>query len=1471
MTFPPVFSDRLEAEPWDDRYYADRVVTLPGSKKQVTARLPAAWSQTACTVLVDKYFRKAGVPDYIARVDDVPADVSAGLPSILRPSVPAPDATFGPETDARQVFNRLAGCWAYWGWRGGYFAREDDPGLAAVRFYKEVYASLLLQAAAPNSPQWFNCFAANTEFITREHGVTTFAETVGSKVTVWTRKGWKPASVKAFGRQPLQRVTFAPVFQLPRGGWGRGKTTIRMTVDVTPDHRWILQDGRQTTAIGVGDVVPTAAVTADTHGERYRDGFRHGVIYGDGTPGYQHKTSDLRTYPVRLCGKKRALAAAFDRSSFPPCYEGDARAAVNSATDLKALPDGNEGVEYLQGFMAGWLATDGSDRPGGVKKLSSSNPAAEAWVRRYAAVCGWTLTGHSVTPPGEVVIRGKKCQQTEDNHSLLLTRATRGWRVVEIEPLPTEEPVYCAVVPGAGEFALASGQMTGNCGLNWAYGITHAEAGHFVWDPDRGEAVDTGDAYARPTASACFISQVEDTLTGPGGITDLIATEAAVFKQGSGNGVNVSPIRGAREPLSGGGVSSGLMSFLKPLDASAGSIKSGGINRRAAKMIVLDDDHPDFLEYVEWKRVEEDKVAALACGGKQLREHYDNLLAAVWGDGVVQPEVPVPLDQFPPAAHAEVARAATAGVPPGYTARLVGAIAAGVRPPEPPALDTDWQGEAYATVSGQNANNSVRLSDAFMRKATGRDPDRSWPLYGRVEKRRAAEELRPPVPHTVVDAVEVWHRIALIAWASADPGIHFPGLMDVWHTVPNHSDIQASNPCSEYLHVNNSACNLASLNLVFFLLAHGAIDVDAYRHAVALWTAVLEITVGMSAYPGAKLAENSYKLRPLGLGYANLGSLLMRLGLAYDSPAGRELAGSLTALLTAEGYCTSAALAQIVGPYEHFAANREPHLRVLVMHRDACWPGQANEHLPEGTVRLGADVLPAELVPVRTAARKRWDRAVDLAERCGLRNSQVTVIAPTGTISLLMDCDTSGIEPDFALVKFKSLAGGGSMTLVNQGVGAALARLGYDADFVARAEAHVRERMTIEGLDGLHPGHLPVFDCATPCGTGTRSISADAHVDMLAAVQPFLSGSSSKTINLPADCTPADVERVYRRAWEKAVKCVAVYRDGSKLSQPLSGAALPVPANAEGHTLAKASTRSVDVKQLWAAVEGLENSQVFEALRLVERLQHAVDGEPGYDLLDAVVCFQKAIAPADVPRVRGKERLPARRGGYTQKVRIAGQKMYIRTGEYPDGRLGEIFLTSAREGAAYRSLLDSFAKAVSIALQYGVPLDELVRAFAGTRFEPAGLVSGHARIKQATSPLDCVFRDLAIHYLGRHELANVTPEPEATAAVAGQSPAGLTRPAVVDVVADLLARSTADLRRNTLAELGRSDPSLRAEVIARAEARVADVRAAADPTAEARTKGYTGDLCRSCGSYAMVRAGACLRCSDCGSTSGGCG
>lgn len=1468
MTFPPVFSDRLEAEPWDDRYYADRVVTLPGSKKQVTARLPAAWSQTACTVLVDKYFRKAGVPDYIARVDDVPADVSAGLPSILRPSVPAPDATFGPETDARQVFNRLAGCWAYWGWRGGYFAREDDPGLAAVRFYKEVYASLLLQAAAPNSPQWFNCFAANTEFITREHGVTTFAETVGSKVTVWTRKGWKPASVKAFGRQPLQRVTFAPVFQLPRGGWGRGKTTIRMTVDVTPDHRWILQDGRQTTAIGVGDVVPTAAVTADTHGERYRDGFRHGVIYGDGTPGYQHKTSDLRTYPVRLCGKKRALAAAFDRSSFPPCYEGDARAAVNSATDLKALPDGNEGVEYLQGFMAGWLATDGSDRPGGVKKLSSSNPAAEAWVRRYAAVCGWTLTGHSVTPPGEVVIRGKKCQQTEDNHSLLLTRATRGWRVVEIEPLPTEEPVYCAVVPGAGEFALASGQMTGNCGLNWAYGITHAEAGHFVWDPDRGESVDTGDAYARPTASACFISQVEDTLTGPGGITDLIATEAAVFKQGSGNGVNVSPIRGAREPLSGGGVSSGLMSFLKPLDASAGSIKSGGINRRAAKMIVLDDDHPDFLEYVEWKRVEEDKVAALACGGKQLREHYDNLLAAVWGDGVVQPEVPVPLDQFPPAAHAEVARAAAAGVPPGYTARLVGAIAAGVRPPEPPALDTDWQGEAYATVSGQNANNSVRLSDAFMRKATGRDPDRSWPLYGRVEKRRAAEELRPPVPHTVVDAVEVWHRIALIAWASADPGIHFPGLMDVWHTVPNHSDIQASNPCSEYLHVNNSACNLASLNLVFFLLAHGAIDVDAYRHAVALWTAVLEITVGMSAYPGAKLAENSYKLRPLGLGYANLGSLLMRLGLAYDSPAGRELAGSLTALMTAEGYCTSAALAQIVGPYEHFAANREPHLRVLTMHRDACWPGQENPHLPAGTVRLGADVLPAELVPVRTAARKRWDRAVDLAERCGLRNSQVTVIAPTGTISLLMDCDTSGVEPDFALVKFKSLAGGGSMTLVNQGVGAALARLGYDIAFVARAEAHVRERMTIEGLDGLHPGHLPVFDCATPCGTGTRSISADAHVDMLAAVQPFLSGSSSKTINLPADCTPADVERVYRRAWEKAVKCVAVYRDGSKLSQPLSGAALPAPAKAEQPASGTAGTgRPLNeaMTTLWryANDHGLPvtDPAVAAAFALVGDVAYAATGISRFDPERAVAQFKAAVAPpsapADVPRVCGKERLPARRGGYTQKVRIAGQKMYIRTGEYPDGRLGEIFLTSAREGAAYRSLLDSFAKAVSIALQYGVPLDELVRAFAGTRFEPAGLVSGHARIKQATSPLDCVFRDLAVHYLGRDDLANVTPEPEA------KEPA--PEP---DVNGTRVTEAVAAFLRSAVVATPRLPDGTRTSAEWEAErARISR----ADPTAEARTKGYTGDMCRNCSNFTMTRAGACLKCETCGSTSGGCG
>ncbi len=1035
----------------------------------------------------------------------------------------------------------------------------------------------------------------------------------------------------------------------------------------------------------------------------------------------------------------------------------------------------------------------------------------------------------------------------------------------------------------ANQIAAPNSPQWFNTGLHWAYGITGPAQGHWYADPETGELKQSASAYEHPQPHACFIQSVADDLVNEGGIMDLWVREARLFKYGSGTGSNFSRLRAEGEPLSGGGRSSGLMSFLKIGDRAAGAIKSGGTTRRAAKMVCLDLDHPDIEAFIQWKAVEERKVAALVTGSRVLRERLQAVMDSCF------PEDRAGADTDPktnPALRVALATARRAGVPDGALQRALQLARQGIREYPMEEYSTDWDGEAYFTVSGQNSNNSVRIPASFFRAL---DADGAWQLTRRTDGALAKE----------VPARRLWDLIARCAWECADPGVQYDDTINEWHTCPAGGRINASNPCSEYMFLDDTACNLASLNLVKFLTADGGFDIEAFRHAVRLWTMVLEISVLMASFPSRRIAELSYRYRTLGLGYANLGSLLMRLGKPYDSAEGRAICGAVTALMTGEAYATSAEMAAELGPFPAFADNRESMLRVIRNHRRAAYNAPADEYegLTVTPTGIDPDLAPAELL---AAARRAWDRALELGEKHGYRNAQATVLAPTGTIGLVMDCDTTGIEPDFALVKFKKLAGGGFFKIINQAIPEALTRLGYSQseidDIVAYTIGHgtlegcptinpaaLRERglddeaigrveaalgsafelknafaphilgeellarlgfddndladwnldvlnrlgfspeeidaantwacgtMTVEGAPHLKREHLAVFDCANRCGRkGRRFIRFEGHILMMAAAQPFISGAISKTINMPSDATVADVKRAYRLAWEKMLKAVALYRDGSKLSQPLSVA--------------------MDVEDEAALAEAVSTGDTGTvAATMAERI---------------VLRYQAR-----------RHRLPQRRGGYTQKATIGGHKVYLRTGEYPDGSLGEIFLDMHREGAAFRSLMNCFAIAISLGLQYGVPLEEFVDAFVFTRFEPNGIVGGHDRIKMATSVIDYIFRELAITYLGRNDLAQVNPEDVRHDAVGGGL--GEHRP------------------ENTDREDGRPMAEVQPIAVAQAAAGAGSTSAGSAGAGrlqaameEARLKGYEGELCPECGQLTMVRNGTCLKCISCGATTG---
>jgi ribonucleoside-diphosphate reductase alpha chain len=1017
-----------------------------------------------------------------------------------------------------------------------------------------------------------------------------------------------------------------------------------------------------------------------------------------------------------------------------------------------------------------------------------------------------------------------------------------------------------------------------NTGLHHAYNLSGPAQGHYYVDPDTGALTRATSAYERPQPHACFIQSVADDLVNDGGIMDLWTREARIFKYGSGSGTNFSALRGENEALSGGGKSSGLMSFLKIGDRAAGAIKSGGTTRRAAKMVCLDLDHPDVMHFIRWKVVEEQKVAALVAGSRLGKRRLQAVLqAARIGDRIEADP------KQNPSLRAAMREARAAFVPEVYIQRTLQLAAGGVTELAFPEYDTDWDSEAYLTVSGQNSNNSVRVPNSFFEVL---DRGGDWDLRRRTDGKIAKK----------ISAEEMWNEIAYAAWACADPGLQYDTTINEWHTCPEDGRINASNPCGEYNFLDDTACNLASINLIKFLREDGSFDIEGFRHACRLWTIVLEISVLMAAYPSPIIAKKSWDFRTLGLGYANMGTVLMRSGIPYDSPEGVAICGALTAIMHGEAFATSAKMAKDLGPFPGFEKNRLAMLRVIRNHRRAAYNAPARDYEGLTITPLGIDPqhCPQGLLE---AARATWDRALELGEKYGYRNAQVTVLAPTGTIGLVMDCDTTGIEPDFSLVKFKKLAGGGYFKIINQSIPVALQTLGYpphqideivaycvgrktlqgapfinhetlrakgfDEAGLARIEAaleaafeiqfvfnswtlgdgYVSQQlglndaqlaewngnllralgftpaemeaandyccgtMTMEGAPFLRPEHLAVFDCANRCGRrGQRFIPVAAHIRMMAAAQPFLSGAISKTINMPQDATIADVKNAYRASWKSMLKAVALYRDGSKLSQPLN-----------------------------AVSDDEEEAAAADIEKVAERMTERV-----------VTKY-----------LRERHRLPDRRTGYTQKAVVGGHKVYLHTGEYEDGTLGEIFIDMHKEGAAFRSLMACFAIAISLGLQHGVPLEEFVHAFVFTRFEPNGMVQGNDRIKMSTSVIDYVFRELAINYLGRTDLSHVPDEDLRSDSVGSK----IEQPADLGSVPVPVVHARPPMPGGDIASSRAARP-----VSGGSGGLAAPKLLSASEIA--RLKGYEGDACGDCGQFTMVRNGTCLKCITCGTTTG---
>ncbi|HJU05440.1 MAG TPA: LAGLIDADG family homing endonuclease [Nitrospiraceae bacterium] len=1861
---------------------------------------PSQWSQLAVDILAQKYFRKAGVPQ--VDPDGCPVVGSDGRPVL------------GGETDARQVFHRLAGCWTHWGKSHGYFTTEED----ASAFYDELCHMLARQMAAPNSPQWFNTglhYAYGLSGPSQGHyyidpkthdlvkatnafehpqphacqpyhalistprgpiaiGDVVTKNLVGLEIYDGRQQGeslTRVMAVKANGDKPVFRV------RLKNG----------TCVEATGDHLVYALDARR--SIGawrrVDDLAPAMRLQLSTR-TRITEQSEPSAIDEAALVGWLHGDGFVGQYAQ---GTNRSLTIEFmtiDKDEFNFVLDRVQRVFAGTHYHVRSVETQTPGLD--------------------VRRIRLYGEELRPFVERYELLRGTA----DVTIPGAIYMAGLQAQAAylsalfqADGTVRLRPRLSR---TADIVLSTVSEPLahgVQALLLNLGIYArIQRGVETRqNRRTPYFVSIGYADSrtrfqeliGFISEDKRRKlevacsdqfpgkqlpglreetivrvEAMGIQPVYDIQTESGqylsnnvvvhnCFIQSIEDDLVNDGGIMDLWIREARLFKYGSGTGTNFSKLRGDNEPLSGGGKSSGLMSFLRIGDRAAGAIKSGGTTRRAAKMVCLDLDHPDVEEFIDWKVIEEQKVAAMVTGSKICAQRLNHVLKACHvpeGDGRTRVETD-PLVN--PGLKEAIRNARQAAVPEAYIQRMFAYAKEGFTHFVFHEYDTNWDGKAYSTVSGQNSNNSVRIPNGFF-EALEKDGD--WQL-----KRRTDGKITK-----TIKARELWDKIAWAAWICADPGTQYDTTVNEWHTCPEDGRINASNPCvtgdtliatgegwqridalvgktarvigadgqphlvtrifptgrkpiytlttrsgyrvcitgdhralttgrgdvavnelttddqlflqgpgfgrrtlpvnlalgigvsmgdrclnrsvtrgtgvevviltmhanetlvltsiaeavnaqkaalkavgavgrtngaqvtygvtgarlsigsqevvdlfrhfavldegpegkrftsavydldrpalgavlrglftadgmvvregeqsqsitldsssrellqqvqllllsfgiksaleenragwesdadsngrgslrisgssrfifereigfhpqsqkagalshlnmevgwhrdeltdcvgsiepagdaevfdlteeathhfvasglvvhncSEYMFLDDTACNLASLNLGEFFTPDGRFNLEDFRHAVRLWTIVLEISVLMASFPSRPIAQKSFVFRTLGLGYANLGTVLMRQGIPYDSPQALALCGALTAILTGESYAASAEMAAELGPFEGYPRNRESMLRVIRNHRRATYNAPPEEY--EGLTITPKGIEPSYCPPtLLLAARRAWDRALELGTAYGFRNAQTTVIAPTGTIGLVMDCDTTGIEPDFALVKFKKLAGGGYFKIINQGLPPALAALGYteaqiqdivtfctgrwtlngapfinhealqtkgfdgaaldrleatlgsafeiqfafnkwtlgegfcrdklgltdsqlnESNFnmlkalgftqeqIAAANDYCCGTMTIEGAPHLKAEHLPVFDCANRCGrTGQRFIPVDAHIRMMAAAQPFISGAISKTINMPADASVEDVKASYLLAWRSMLKAVALYRDGSKLSQPLN-----------------ASTDS---------------------------------GEPAEAAVNAdVVKMAEKITERVLVRYIGRRRrMPERRNGYTQKAIVGGHKIYLRTGEYTDGTLGEIFLDMHKEGAAFRSLMNCFAIAISLGLQHGVPLEEFVEAFVFTRFEPNGPVKLNDRIKMSTSIIDYIFRELAITYLGRHDLAQVVADDlrmdsvkkdEQDPECADSEPADPQTLASQSISTEIFPARRGNGNGNGHGNV--------AHKLDKLELTRETLTLTSTAVQIARQQGYEGDPCQQCKQFMLVRNGTCLKCMNCGSTSG---
>ncbi len=1296
--------DAVEWELRDARIgHGDRVAF-----EQRGVEFPTSWSQNATNIVAQKYFR--GQLDHPAR-----------------------------EHSVKQMIGRVSGTIAAWGRERGYFAAEED----GEAFEAELTHILLHQMAAFNSPVWFNvgfeeqpqCSACQPyhALVSTPQGMVPIGELVEGDLVgheVYDANGvTRVIATKANGRKRVLRarlrngsfieatpdhVVKAVAERRTQPAWLRiDQLKVGMRMHLHP-HRAKVYDPI-CVAVGAGSEDSLLEGLAEIDRVKVAEAALAGWLQADGFVGQYTGTNRSLTIEFQVANNDEYDWVIQNLDiAFPDVHRKVREADTQHIRVRRIRLYG----EVLRQFVESWGLLDRGTEIRAPKCLfTASHDEVTAYLRSIFQADGYVSIRRSRDESARIAFAVIGERWTEDIQLLLGMLGIYSRRLHKQEPRPDRHDLYELLI-SIGSERVRFAELVGFIGSSKQEKLLESltlrnpkrcpdlREEEIVAIDDLGEMevydiqTESGEYLSNNVAvHNCFILSVKDTMES---ILDWNTKEGMIFRGGSGSGINLSGIRGSMEPLAKGGTASGPVSFMRGADSWAGTIKSGGKTRRAAKMVVLDVDHPDIKDFIWCKAHEEDKAQALRDAG----------------------------------------------------------------------FDMSIDGEGFFSIQYQNANNSVRVTDGFMRAVA---EDREWRLTSRV----TGEPVGDPIP-----ARELMREIAEAAWRCADPGMQYDTTINRWHTSPNSGRINASNPCSEYMHVDDSACNLASINLMRFRRPDGTLDVESFEHTVDVMLLAQEIVVGPSSYPTEEIGVNARAFRQLGLGYANLGAYLMADGMPYDSEGGRSTAAAITALMTGRAYRRSAEVAGALGPYERYAENREEHNAVMRMHRDA-------SHAIADTHCADRELL--------AAARRSWEEAVELGERLGYRNAQATVLAPTGTISFLMDCDTTGVEPDFSLVKFKELVGGGQMTIVNRTVPLALATLGYSEPQIEQIEAHLAEHGTILGAPGLREEHLAVFDVAV----GERAISHMGHLKMMGAVQPFISGAISKTVNLPQSATVEDIADAYTQAWQLGIKALAIYRDGSKTAQ-----ALRTDAQSEE----PAAKVNVDA--------------------LVEQ------------------AVTKALAEVGPKR----KRMPRERQSITHKFSIGGHEGYITAGMYEDGSIGEIFLTDiGKEGSTLRGMMNSFATAISIALQYGVPLETLVQKFCYMRFDPEGITT-NPEIPFAKSMPDYIMRWLASRFLDadvQEELGILTPEVRA-------------RKAAQEAAQSVIASDTAGPATT-------SDRTIAAPKASGGNGGGSAPTASftdTPPVVPARLQGLDlGPACSQCGGM-MQRTGSCYTCSSCGNNTG---